>query len=202
MSTTTLHPLAADYLRRLRSATRALPADDRRELLAEVEAHLAEATHPGMSDAELRAVIDRLGSPLEIVRAQEADALAAEPRFGRGEWLTIALLPFGGLAFGVGWIVGLVMLWGSRVWSRGEKWLGTLVIPGGLAIPLWLLLLATRTGAHAQRCIGRGAGPLRCTPVAGPGTSWAGVVVAAVLLLASVAAIAWLARRARQTSAG
>ena len=38
-----LHPLAEDYLRRLRRAGRRLPPERLDELLAEIEGHLAEA---------------------------------------------------------------------------------------------------------------------------------------------------------------
>jgi hypothetical protein len=41
-------------------------------------------------------------------------------------------LLIGTLAFGVGWIVGLVLLWSSPTWRLREKLLGTLLIPGGL----------------------------------------------------------------------
>ncbi len=39
MRTDTLHPLAAEYLERLRRAGRGLPSGRRRELLAEIEGH-------------------------------------------------------------------------------------------------------------------------------------------------------------------
>ena len=34
-------------------------------------------------------------------------------------------------------LLGLVLLWGSRAWTLGEKLLGTFVIPFGLAGSLW-----------------------------------------------------------------
>ncbi len=40
----------------------------------------------------------------------------------------------------VGWMVGLGLLWSSRTWTAGEKALGTLVWPGGLAAPFYLTL--------------------------------------------------------------
>src|SRR5581483_12463668 len=42
MTTTTLHPLAADYLDRLERAARRLPRGERRELVEEISAHLSE----------------------------------------------------------------------------------------------------------------------------------------------------------------
>jgi hypothetical protein len=53
----------------------------------------------------------------------------------------IRWLLFGCLFLGVGWLVGVYRLWRSPVWSRSEKLLGTLVLPGGL---MWALSLAPR----------------------------------------------------------
>ena len=43
----------------------------------------------------------------------------------------------------LGWFVGVVFLWTSETWSTGEKLLGTLLVPGGLALPLFLLTVGT-----------------------------------------------------------
>jgi len=50
---------------------------------------------------------------------------------GAVEWGVILLLPVGGILVGVGWCVIIMMLWTSRAWSRGEKLLATLALPGG-----------------------------------------------------------------------
>ena len=137
MSTTGLHPLAADYLDRLERAARKLPRHDRRELVAEVGSHLSETTYAGMSDAEALTVLDRLGEPEEIVEAEQPDAV---PDDGRGvqEWAAIILLLLGGFIFGVGWILGLILLWRSRAWTTGQKLVGTFVVPGGLAAAVFV----------------------------------------------------------------
>lgn len=136
MSTTGLHPLAADYLHRLERAARRLPRRDRRELVADVGSHLSETTYAGMSDAEALTVLDRLGEPEEIVEAEQPDAVVDDGR-GIQEWAAIILLLLGGFIFGVGWIVGLILLWSSRAWTTGQKLIGTLVVPGGLAAALF-----------------------------------------------------------------
>jgi hypothetical protein len=56
------------------------------------------------------------------------------------EAAAVWLLPLGSLFVGVGWLIGVILLWASNVWTRGEKWLGTLVVPGGLAAPVIMLL--------------------------------------------------------------
>lgn len=43
------------------------------------------------------------------------------------------LLPF------LGWLVGIVLLWASHAWTLRDKLIGTLVIPGGLMVPVYLL---------------------------------------------------------------
>ena len=135
MSTTAMHPLAADYLRRLRQAGRNLPAGRLDDLCAEIESHLAEAIPPGTSDAEALSVIERLGPPEEIVEAEQppsAAPTAGDPRTWR-EWAAIVLLPLGGFLFGVGWVAGVILLWSSRAWSTRDKLIGTLIVPGGIA---------------------------------------------------------------------
>ena len=86
MTTDTLHPLAAEYLERLRRAGRGLPPGRRRELLAEIEGHLSEAIDPGASDAQALTVLDRLGDPEAIIAAETPQRTSsrsvAEPRNG------------------------------------------------------------------------------------------------------------------------
>ena len=80
MTTQVLHPLAADYLERLRATARRLPRARRDELLAEIEVHLTEAIAPDATNAEALTALDRLGSPEEIVAA-ETPATPAGPLF-------------------------------------------------------------------------------------------------------------------------
>ena len=76
--------------------------------MADIEAHLTEATTPDMSDADVLTELDRLGEPAEIVGAHQPALTAASPqRKGTHEWAAIFLLLFGGFIFGVGWIFGL-----------------------------------------------------------------------------------------------
>jgi hypothetical protein len=44
--------------------------------------------------------------------------------------------------FLVGWLVGVVLLWSSTVWTLRDKLIGTLVIPGGLATALIVIELS------------------------------------------------------------
>jgi hypothetical protein len=199
MSTPTLHPLATDYLRRLHDAARVLPRAERRELLSEIEAHLREATAVGASDVEVLGVLERLGEPEEIVDAHLVHAGATETsrqaRAGAREHATIVLLLVGGFVGGIGWIAGLVLLWGSPVWRTREKWLGTLVIPGGLAVPGAIALALATATAHI--CRGVVGGPRHCTAAPGIGLHTPAIVLLAMLMLASLATGIYLARQAR-----
>ncbi|HEU0316593.1 MAG TPA: hypothetical protein VFR49_04640 [Solirubrobacteraceae bacterium] len=193
MTTTSLPPLAADYLVRLRRAGRRLPRRRLGELVADIEEHLSETLGPSPSDADVLTVLDRLGEPEEIIAAERPPAAATAEGRGTREWSAIFLLLFGGFLVGFGWIVGLILLWSSRAWTTREKWLGTLVIPGGLATAVIVLGAAATTGS----CDQQGGGPVHCTP--GPGA--ATMVLQVGLLVIAVAGpfvtAIYLARRAR-----
>jgi uncharacterized membrane protein len=192
---TSLHPLAAGYLDRLDRAARHLPRSERRELVEEIRAHLTEATDPGMSDAEVLTVLDRLGETEDIVAAERADT--AQPADARGvhEWTAIFLLLFGGFVFGIGWIAGVILLWSSRAWNTRDKLIGTLVVPGGLAT--FCLVFLIGTVSVAQVCTGGTGIPEHCT--GGPSTvgKIAIIVFFAVCLVGPILTSFYLARRAR-----
>ena len=205
MTTRDLHPLATDYLSRLRRAGSELPPERLRELSAEIEIYLSEAIAPDASDEQALEVLERLGPVGEIVEAEQVPAPV--DRRGWREWAAVILLPLGGFAFGVGWLVGLALLWGSRLWTTREKLIGTLIVPGGIATALVFVFL-TGTKRRCQQFVRLGDGAIshaavRCTPSSGPGAAVHGLEVALVLLLvlAPIAAAVYLARRARSAPA-
>jgi hypothetical protein len=100
-------PLVEDYLRHLEAVASVLPAYRREELLAEIREHLAEALRqvPAGDEAAVRSVLERLGSPEEIVTA------AAEP-MPAGQFVPVPLPETNGLAvasllFGIFWLGGI-----------------------------------------------------------------------------------------------
>jgi hypothetical protein len=131
-----------DYLRELASAARVLPPERSRELIDDMRTHIDEAlSETGREDPEaVRAVLAALGDPREIVSAALPEAEPAQVSRGITglETAALVLLLFGAAALGVGWLVGVLLLWASPRWTRGEKLLGTLVTPGGVALPLFL----------------------------------------------------------------
>jgi hypothetical protein len=117
-------------------------------------------------------------------------------RRGTREWAAIFLLLFGFAAAGVGWIVGVILLWSSRAWTTRDKLIGTLVLPGGLfASAVFVLLAGGR--AHKTSCVGYAGALVHCTQ--GPSTGPSTIVSIALVLLAltPLAAAVYLARRAR-----
>jgi hypothetical protein len=191
MTTTTMHPLAEDYLDGLEHAARRLPRGQRRELVEEISAHLAEATDPTMSDAEVMTVLDRLGDPEDIVEAEQPTETVR--RRGTHEGAAIFLLLFGGFIFVFGWIAGAIMLWSSRAWDTRDKLIGTLVVPGGLAT----VVLAGLLGATTQVCTSGPGHPTTCSP--GPSTlhNIASIAVLAFCFFGPIFTAIYLARRAR-----
>jgi len=104
-------PLVEDYMRRLEAAAWALPDYRRDELLAEIRAHLDEALRqvPAGDEAAVRSVLERLGSPEEIVAA------AADP-MPDGQFVPYPVpapapetngLAIASLLFGIFWLGGI-----------------------------------------------------------------------------------------------
>ena len=199
MTAISLHPLAGDYLERVRRAGQGVPARERlRELLVDIRrTFFAEAIDPEASSAEALTVLDRLGEPEEIIAAERPDATVSADGRGTGEWAAIFLLLLGGFVFGLGWIVGLILLWSSRAWSTMDKLIGTVVIPGGLAASVYVLLLyrvpASRSISHCWSV----GGPTHC--ISGPSSGPSAFAVAALLVVgvSPIFTAIYLARRAR-----
>jgi hypothetical protein len=146
-------------------------------------------------------LLERLGDPAAI--AAEADE-RVEPSRARPGWLEVAvlvLLPVGGIVVPVlGWFVGVALLWSSPRWSVRDKLLGTLVVPGGMALPLALGMFTTSTRSCVTTPMpASGETP---TPVCTGGPpGWVqvlGPVVWVLLLLAPLATVAYLGVRLRR----
>jgi uncharacterized membrane protein len=192
--------LVENYLDRLDEALADLPRSRRRELVQEIEDHIAEARAELDPEDELgvRNLLDRIGDPSEIA----AEAVGGRsPELQRARWRDVAaliLLPIGGVVVPfLGWVVGVALLWVSDAWSTREKLIGTFVVPGGLLVPLGLMVM----GSESSSCIAvrSGGGPTMvrtCTDEGG--TNWGLVLLVAVFVLAPIASTAFLARRMRR----
>ena len=143
--------LVDDYLRRLERAAYALPAERRAELVLEIRGHIGEArdSAEGPTDeAWTRTLLDRLGTPDEIVAAAEqtSDPTPRSPsswdpiirRVVLGLlWFGLAASAFGALDvvstgqwIGVGrgfLLIGAAAVWATPGWDRAAAWSMTVV---------------------------------------------------------------------------
>ena len=192
--------LVADYLKRLNAELRGLPRARRRELVEEISEHITAARAEGDTEdeARIRTLLDSLGEP-EDIAAEARERLGVQPRRrGVVEVGALILLPFGGVVLPViGWFVGVLLLWISDAWNTRDKLVGTFVIPGGLLVPLGLLVVGTGSGGA---CVETSTGSDCTADSTGTGDI---LVIALVtgLLLAPLATTVYLARRLRRDSA-
>jgi hypothetical protein len=194
--------LIRDYMRRLGDASRGLPRGERRELRAQIEEHLRAALPADPSELEVREVLERLGDPEEIV-AEQYGHMPLRRGIGAQAVAAVVLLLVGGFLAGVGWIVGVVLLWTSAVWTTREKLVGTLVIPGGLFASL---IISTTQIAGGGDCFGgtlRSNGRLvktfsSCTGGFSTSHEVLAVALLAAVVLAPIASAVFLVRRAQR----
>ena len=202
--TPTSEQLVRNYLERLEHELHDLPTARRREIVEEISEHIEEARASGAADeASVRSLLDRLGDPADIA-ADARERLGVRPRRpGMLEIAALVLLLVGGVVLPVlGWFVGVALLWASAVWTTRDKLVGTLVVPGGLGLSLFLAMFPAyseecseevdpETGAPipgTQMCSG---GPPEAVEVLGP-------VLFVALLVAPLVTTVYLARRMRR----
>jgi uncharacterized membrane protein len=196
--------LVEDYLDRLERELADFPSARRRELVQEISGHIAEA-RAGLeseNEAEIRNLLDRMGDPTDIAAeargpAPETAPAAApvERRSGALDVAALILLLVGGVVIPViGWLVGVVLLWISSAWTARQKLLGTLVVPGGLALPAGLLLVAGSESSCYQSPIPAARDHMICSSDGNSGQI-VGSIVVALLTAASIATIVYLGRR-------
>jgi uncharacterized membrane protein len=204
---TSADKLVDDYLDRLEQELADFPAARRRELVQEISDHIAEA-RTGLADeseAEMRNLLDRLGDPADIAAeargaaAQPAASVVVERRSGALDVVALVLLLIGGVVLPVvGWLVGVVLLWISSAWTARQKLLGTLVVPGGLALPVSILVFATSSESTCYQQPVPGARDRMLCTSGGSSGQVIGSIVVALLAAASIATIVYLGRRMRR----
>lgn len=214
---TTPDKLVERYLKHLEVELDDLPRDRRREIVEEIAGHIAEA-RAGLeheSEADVRNILEGLGDPADIAEdARERFEVEPRPRDpaqpfkpGALEVGALVLLLVGGLLIPLlGWVVGLILLWVSNAWNVRDKIIGTVFVPGGLALPVFLLLFAA-TGSGAGVSCGpviSGTGhtilPSPC-PDSGSSSNFFRVAAGIVLFLIPVMTTAYLAYRLRRQEA-
>jgi uncharacterized membrane protein len=201
---TSADALVEEYLDRLERELADFPSARRRELVQEISEHIAEA-RAGLepeTEADVRNLLDRMGDPADIAAEARGPApetvpttAAVERGSGALDVVALVLLLLGGVVIPViGWLVGVVLLWISSAWTARQKLLGTLVVPGGLALPVGLLVVATSRSSCTQEPI-PGAGVQPICSSGGNSGQIVGSIVVALLAAASIATIVYLGRR-------
>lgn len=189
------------YLAALQRASADLGPGRCDELVAEVRAHIDSVLADGgdVTDAQLHQLLDSLGSPADIAAAARADDAPTPARsapssgFGARDIAAIVLLLIGGFLAGIGWLVGVVLLWTSPSWRTRDKLIGTFVVPGGLLGSLMFAGLGSFT--TAQSCMSDAGGHTQCTGYALP--TYVGVPLLIVVVLGPLFSAIWLVRTHR-----
>jgi len=127
------------YLGELDRTLAGVPDDVRQGIVAGVAEELE-----GLDAAAAASRIESLGDPAFIAAEARAEARAgaapspsaaklAPSRASEQRWyvvVTALLLEFGGLLVPLaGWVAGIMLLWASALWTRGEKLVATIVPP-------------------------------------------------------------------------
>ncbi len=145
------HPqdLIADYLHRFETLTRPMPPGPRDRAVRTVRRLLRDdLLRAEASASEVRRYLEGLGTPEEL----SEKARAGEGRRGSSAVLAIVAVILTPLC----WPLGIPLLWYSRYWTRTEKLVATLVVPGGApaAFYLWPVLTRIALGAVWQDVVG------------------------------------------------
>lgn len=134
--------LVADYLRGFETAARTMAPGPRDRAVRRVRRLLRDdLLRTEASVAEVRRYLQDLGTPAEL----RTMADATQGRRGSSAMLAIVAVVFTTLC----WPLGVPLLWYSRYWTRTEKLVGTLLVPGGVpaAFYLWPALMRVGMGA-------------------------------------------------------
>lgn len=187
--------VVGEYIEDLEAATTHLEADRRIELVAEVREHIELAlAEAGSSDeATVRKVLERLGSPDEIVAAEVGSERptpgSASRTTGSGpgvrrplsvEARALLLLTVGAVVLPfIGPLLGLWVASASERWTLTQKRTATLIVVALLAMPLVLLAPALASGeitwcsraavSSSRSCRWQGSSP---PPISSPARPW------------------------------
>jgi uncharacterized membrane protein len=208
---TTPDKLVERYLKHLEVELGDVPRDRRREIVDEIAGHIAEA-RAGLeheTEADVRNILDGLGDPADIAEDAgerlevERPTPPARHKAGATEVGALIMLLVGALILPVvGWVIGLVLLWVSNAWNVRDKWLGTLFVPGGLALGLFLLLFPTSSSqVSCPAIIDINGTTITPTCDTGSTTSFLGIAGAIVLLLLPLFTTGYLVYRLRHAPA-
>jgi uncharacterized membrane protein len=202
--------VVSEYMNVLKKELRSLPKAQREEILDDIGEHVDQSLgrNGSATEADARTVLDQLGDPTEIARDARERFGIPSSEFGGREILALILLPVGGFFFGVGWFVGVALLWASDLWTKKEKLIGTFVFPGGVAFPVILVGLISIAPGDSEEVCGSAVNQqtgVTHTTCSGGGSDLATFLfpfAMALLTLVAIAVPVWLGMRARKRAAG
>jgi uncharacterized membrane protein len=186
------------YLRELDQELRDLPAARRRELVQEIREHIESALGEAGTgdDAEVRNVLERLGDTADIAAEARERFGVRRLKPGVREILALILLPIGGFLFLIGWLAGAILLATSNVWTSREKLIGLLVVPGGLLPAASFGLLSGGMCSELEV-----NGRVVSESCSGGMPIWLGWAIMAVLVIAPIWTVFFLATRMNRRAA-
>jgi uncharacterized membrane protein len=210
---TTPDKLVERYLKHLEVELDDLPRDRRSEIVDEIAGHIAEA-RAGLeheTEADVRNILEHLGDPADIAEDArerfEVQLPATAPSYKPG-WIEVGalvLLLVGGIVLPLfGWVIGVILLWVSNAWNVRDKVIGTVFLPGGLALPLFLFLATASLSGGSVGCsptIETSTGqeiPQSCPNGDSSSTPYIGIAAAIALILIPILTTAYLAYRLRR----
>jgi uncharacterized membrane protein len=164
MTTAARHPLVEDYLKKLWAEAARLPVDQARELVADIDEHLLAALPQEASETEVRNVLERLGTPAELVDAASGTPVvtpSGPKSFASPGGAIICLVAAEILSILLPlsvplWIIGLVMMARATVWTERQKWLGMLALGSGFPVVTLLLMISTVTATSCSQVFENG----------------------------------------------
>ena len=178
MTKTSTPQVVRRYLGELNRTLAGVPDDVRQGIVVGVAEELE-----GLDAAAAASRIESLGDPAFIAAEARAEARAgaapnpsaaklAPSRASEQRWyvvVTALLLEFGGLLVPLaGWVAGIMLLWASPLWTRGEKLVAT-IVPPAVGVLLFSSLAIGGSGVawwHAV-VLGALAGPALASIVIG-----------------------------------
>ena len=178
MTKTSTPQVVRSYLGELDRTLAGVPDDVRQGIVVGVAEELE-----GLDAAAAASRIESLGDPAFIAAEARAEARAgaapnpsaaklAPSRASEQRWyvvVTALLLEFGGLLVPLaGWVAGIMLLWASPLWTRGEKLVAT-IVPPAVGVLLFSSLAIGGSGVawwHAV-VLGALAGPALASIVIG-----------------------------------
>lgn len=127
-------PALAAYLAEFDALVHRLPRDARHEARARIWTHCAAQAGPGASDDDVRAALDGLGSPAELVGTELVRTGARPDPLRPRDLAAMHLLGASFLTLGLGALAGLVLLWRSRAWPVRHRVVATALVGLGAAL--------------------------------------------------------------------